>query len=215
MSFKSLGFQKTRIKNIFYGLVIGFIVMFLGFFSLLLFGQIIVKGYNNNIIEILTGIGLFIIVAITEELLVRGYVLNNLLGSINKYYALIISAIIFSALHLGNPHINLLSLINLFLAGVLLGLPYIYNKNLWFSIALHFSWNFCQGTVFGFNVSGNNFYSIILQRISHPNIWNGGSFGFEGSILCVLLQFLAICVVFIIFYHITDKILKKIPTQTK
>jgi hypothetical protein len=87
-------------------------------------------------------------------------------------------------MHGFNPNINLFSLTNLFLAGILLGISYIHTKNLWFPIALHFSWNLFQ-TMYGFNVSGQKSYSLIEFTISKNNIINGGDFGFEGSILSV------------------------------
>lgn len=198
-SFVSLGFQKTNLSDILIGLITGFTIMLLGFSTLLFFNQIKVVGHQFAFFDFVSGIGLFITVALMEELLVRGYVLNNLMSCMNKYSALIISAAIFSILHGANLNITLLSLINLFLAGTLLGLSYIYTKNLWLPIALHFSWNFFQGTVFGFNVSGNKFYSIIHQRTISDNIWNGGSFGFEGSVLCVIFQIIAIWVIYKLF----------------
>ena len=82
---------------------------------------------------------------------------------------------------------------------VLLGLSYIYTRNLWFPIALHFSWNFFQGTVFGFNVSGIDSYSIIEQEAIHDNLLTGGKFGFEGSIVSVLLHLVFILVIYKVF----------------
>jgi uncharacterized protein len=99
----------------------------------------------------------------------------------------------------GNANFTLLSMIDLFIAGFLSGLAYIYSKNLWFPIALHFSWNFFQGTIFGFNVSGKDTYSLIVTKDYSSNIWNGGGFGFEGSVLSIIFQFIAIVMVFLIF----------------
>lgn len=79
-------------------------------------------------------------------------------------------------------------------------LPYIYTKSLWLPIAMHFSWNFFQGTVFGYNVSGHITYSLIAQTRLADNIWNGGKFGFEGSVLSVVFQIIAILFLWW-FYH--------------
>lgn len=204
-SFVSLGFQKTSLKIIFIGLITGFIIMFMGFSALLFFNQIKIAGYQFAFFDFTISICLFTAVTFMEELLIRGYVLNNLMSCMNKYSALIISSIIFSILHGANLNITLLSLINLFLAGILLGVSYIYTKNLWFPIALHFSWNFFQGTVFGFKVSGIKFYSIIHQEILFKNIWNGGNFGFEGSVVCLVFQIIAILFIYRIFKD--DKIM--------
>ena len=67
-----------------------------------------------------------------------------------------------------------------------------YTKNLWFGLMLHFSWNFFQGPVYGFEVSGIKFSGIFQQSISGPDLWTGGVFGFEGSFLCSLLMLLAV-----------------------
>ena len=94
-------------------------------------------------------------------------------------------------MHAANPNIELIGFVDLFLAGILLGLSYIYTKNLWFPIALHFSWNFFQAH-FGFNVSGQDSYSFIEFTIPEANLLNGGAFGFEGSYLSIILQLFTI-----------------------
>lgn len=205
-SFLSLGFTKLFYKkDIYLGIVVGFLVMFLGFIFLLLLKQIDFLDFNYKPIDIILSIGIFIFVAITEETLCRGFIQGNLMISFNKYFALIISSLLFSLMHAGNDHINLIGFINLFIAGVLLGLPYMLTRNLWFPIALHFSWNFFQGSIFGFNVSGRDFYSLITIKENTATIWNGGLFGFEGSILAILFQIITIGIVFIIFKSRSSK----------
>lgn len=199
-SFTSLGFEKPFIKkDLFLGLTFGFFIMLLGFTCLILTKQIHFMGIQFRPVEFILSIGLFIFVAIAEELFLRGYILSNFMSSFNKYTALVISSLIFSLMHTLNPGFSLLSMIGLFMAGLLFGLSYIYTKNLWFPIALHFSWNFFQGTVFGFNVSGKDTYSLIITKENSFNIWNGGNFGFEGSILSILFLIFAIGIVFLIF----------------
>ena len=198
--FTSLGFNKSFfIKDIFVGLAFGFIIMLIGFACLFLTKQIIFLSIQFRPIELILSIGIFIFVAISEELFLRGYILNNLMTSFNKYIALLISSLLFSLLHATNPNFNLLSFIGLFIAGLFFGLAYIFTRSLWFPIALHFSWNFFQGTIFGFNVSGKDTYSLIVTKDNTLNIWNGGNFGFEGSILSIILQLIAIGIVFMIF----------------
>ncbi len=199
-SFRSLGFDKKFISNdLLIGILFGFFIMLLGFTSLILTKQIIFLAFQFRLGEFILSVGLFIFIAISEELILRGYILSNLMTSFNKYIALIISSVIFSLMHGANPDFNLLSMIGLFVAGLFFGLAYIYTKSLWFPIALHFSWNFFQGTIFGFNVSGKDTYSFIVTKENSFTIWNGGNFGFEGSILSILFQFFAIAIVFRIF----------------
>jgi membrane protease YdiL (CAAX protease family) len=200
MPFSSLGFEKGDIwKDILKGLALGFIIMLIGFTVLITTKQIEFVNTNFKLSSFFLSLTIYVFVAIYEEILMRGYILKNLMFSFNNYIALIISSVIFSLLHAGNPNVNLFSLFELFIAGILLGLPYILTKKLWFSIALHFSWNFCQGTIFGFNVSGQEHYTIIETKFSVATIWNGGDFGFEGSILSFFLQILAIVLIYYSF----------------
>jgi energy-coupling factor transporter transmembrane protein EcfT len=126
-------------------------------------------------------------VALIEELMFRGYLLNNLMHSLNKWLALLITAILFTLAHTDNPGVTILPVLNVFVAGVLLGINYIYTKNLWFSIFFHFIWNVFQGPVLGYDVSGIELQSLLQQNMEGPALLTGGAFGFEGSILCLAL----------------------------
>lgn len=141
---------------------------------------------------------IFLVVALTEEIFFRGYILRNLLYSFNKYTSLIFSSLIFALFHALNPNMNFITLISLFLSGLSLGITYIYTKNLWFPIALHFSWNFFQ-THLGFNVSGIDTYSIIEISIKEKSILNGGEFGFEGSILSLIFEAFILIVAYLYY----------------
>ncbi|MCF6212826.1 MAG: CPBP family intramembrane metalloprotease [Flavobacteriaceae bacterium] len=197
--FINLGFQtKDRVKEFFVGIGLGALIMVLGYFILIFLNQIHFQKLIFNPKEILLSILVFTVVAIMEESLVRGYILRNFMNSFNKYVALIITSLIFSLMHAANPNVDLFSLINLFIAGLLLGISYIYTKNLWFPIGLHLGWNLFQ-TLLGFNVSGQDFYSLVVHSISENNILNGGTFGFEGSILSIIAE--VICVIGIAYYY--------------
>jgi len=197
--FIDLGFHiKNRLKDFMVGILIGIVVMGLAYLLFLGLGQISFLTINFDIVEIVLSIIVFLMVAVMEEVLLRGYILKNFMLSFNKYIALILSSILFSFMHAANPNVDLLSLVNLFLAGILLGLSYIHTRNLWFPIALHLSWNLFQ-SLFGFNVSGKDFYSVINFKIIDNNLFNGGLFGFEGSIFCVITQI--VLIVSIVWYY--------------
>lgn len=184
--FLNLGFQyKNKGKDIFIGLLIGLLIMGFGYLILVSFNQIKFISITFFYSDFLIVFVIFLSVAFAEEALFRGYILRNLINSMNKNMALLVSAIIFTAMHALNQNITFIGLVSLFLAGILLGLPYIYTKNLWFPISLHFSWNFFQ-SLLGFNVSGKNSYSIVNFDLVEKNNLNGGDFGFEGSVLSVL-----------------------------
>jgi hypothetical protein len=185
-----LGFKiKGRLKEFNYGIILGFIIMSFAFLFLLLINEIVFVNSSFDFKKVILSIILFAGVSIFEEVIFRGYLLKNLLESFNPYVALFISAIFFSLIHGSNPNVTTLGLCNIFLAGFFLGASYVFTKNLWFPIALHFSWNFFQ-SMFGFKVSGLDSYSIIEFNIPENNMLNGGEFGFESSYLSVIILIL-------------------------
>ncbi len=211
-NFKEIGFQYFSLKDIFLGLILGFIIMLFGFLILIFLNQIKISPNIFKTSDLLLSFFSFVFVAFSEEIFIRGYILGNLLKCMNKYTALGISAVIFALMHAANPDMDLMSYINLFLAGLLLGAAYLHTKNLWFPIALHFSWNFFQGTIFGFNVSGNNGYSLIHQERFANNIINGGLFGFEGSIIAIIFQIISIPMIY--YYYKKNNAPKDLIPQT-
>ncbi len=182
-SFVSLGWKWKRFGFDFsIGSLIGIGLIALGFLIQWSIGLLTITDYTFNPHNFISALLLFTFVSISEELMVRGYILNNLMQSMNKYIALLISSLLFSVMHLGNPNVTFLSTLNIFLAGLILGVYYIHLKNLWFSIGMHLTWNFFQGPVFGYEVSGLDIKGIISQEIDGPDYLTGGAFGFEGSI---------------------------------
>lgn len=188
-SFASLGWSLAgRGKDIGVGLGLGLAIISFGFIVLYGIGFLQVVDVHFSIPTILFYLLLCTIISFSEELIMRGYILPNLMDSFDKYIALVISALLFGLLHVFNPSVTVISLINITLAGVLLGIYYIHQRNLWFPIALHFSWNFFQGPIFGFEVSGIDMQSVIQQEINGYPLLTGGEFGLEGSILITFIQ---------------------------
>ncbi len=192
-TFRSLGFKFEGFQNDFTrGLIFGAVLITTGF-SLLTFSDIIsIKDFHLDVPLLFGYLLFFAIGSLNEEIMIRGYILNNLIDSMNQYLALFISSLLFAVLHLANANVTLLSFVNILLAGLLLGIYYIHTRNLWLPIALHFSWNFFQGPVFGFEVSGVDIKGFIIQELSGGDLWTGGDFGFEGSLIATLLMLGAI-----------------------
>jgi membrane protease YdiL (CAAX protease family) len=134
----------------------------------------------------------FIFVALNEELFFRGYVISALKQTKSYPIIYIVSSLVFGFAHLGNPNVHLLGIVNVFLISFLFAYMFIQTKTLWMSMGYHLTWNFFQGNILGFNVSGtkgNGFFHIK----SSDNIWTGGSFGIEASVwttVVILLGFL-------------------------
>ncbi|HSH50116.1 MAG TPA: type II CAAX endopeptidase family protein [Bacteroidales bacterium] len=188
-SILSLGFNiKGRFRDIVAGFLLGFILQGLGFIILYYSNQLTVTEIVFNANAFLGSLLMFIIVGVVEESVMRGYILCNLMEHMkNRYLALLISALIFAVFHGLNPNITVIGLINLILAGFVLGIAYIHTRNLWFPIFLHISWNFFQGPVFGFEVSGMDTKAIINHDVIGNDLITGGRFGFEGSILITII----------------------------
>jgi membrane protease YdiL (CAAX protease family) len=143
---------------------------------------------------ILTPVLFFLIVAITEELVFRGYFLLNIaegfnLKRVNPRSALIaawlLTSAIFAVAHAANPNATVVSTLNILLAGLWFGLPFVLTGSLAISIGVHFTWNLFQGNVFGFPVSGTIFIPTTFVAIEQagPTAWTGGLFGPEGGLL--------------------------------
>ncbi len=161
--------------------------------TLLLNGASIVGVHFRGAVLLQTWI-FFFFVAAFEETMCRGFLLGRMMDAgVNKFLALVISSAVFSLMHLANPNFAVLPFINLLLAGILLGSAYIYTRNLWFAIMLHWFWNWLQGPVLGFEVSGNEFgESLLILETTDNVLLNGGPFGFEGSLMCTLLMLVSI-----------------------
>lgn len=186
--FINLGFYfKNLWKDLAMGVLLGFLIMASGYLTLVYFGLIVFEAIVFEGYELLLTFLVFLFVAVSEEMLFRGYILRNLATSSNRSLALVLSSLLFAFFHSANPNLTWISYTNLFLAGILLGLLYLITKNLWFPIGLHLGWNFFQ-TFFGFKVSGIEAYSSIQFKMIEKNMFNGGDFGFEGSILSILIQ---------------------------
>lgn len=142
---------------------------------------------------------IMIVVSFAEEMVFRGYILNNLMQSMPKQAALYTSAVLFAVFHSLNPNFNLIAFINIFIAGVLLGCNYIYTRNLWFAIFFHFSWNFFQGPILGFEVSGLELPALLEQNLKGSILLTGGDFGLEASWLATFTMALMTIVLFLVF----------------
>ena len=202
--FVALGFQTHKRQREFWtGIAIGFLIMLTGYSILYFSSEITVIATDLDATKLIQSLVFFSIIAVVEESIFRGYILRNLMLSMPKYIALSASALVFALMHAFNPNVSGFALFNIFLAGILLGLSYVHTKNLWFPIALHLSWNLFQ-SLFGFNVSGQGFYSVVKIQVDQANGLNGGAFGFEGSYIAVIAQLITIAAI-AIYYNFKRK----------
>jgi uncharacterized protein len=170
------------------GTLLGASLLSIGFICLQWGGWVIIDNIQLNGLSLFVSFLMYISVAITEELVCRGVILSLLQDSLSRWVALLITSLLFGVLHLFNPNVTWISLFNISISGVLMGISYLYNRNLMFPIGLHFGWNYFQGSIFGFEVSGNAQQGLIQQHIVGNILLNGGEFGFEGSIFALPLM---------------------------
>ncbi len=188
-----MGFiAKGWITGLLHGFVIGAVSIGLLFAILLLVGQAKVSGVDMDKLLSFTMLIEFFsvgIMAFSEEVLMRGYLMTALKPTRNKWIIFLAPSLLFSLFHLMNPGVTLLSFLNIFLAGMLFAYMFIKSGKLWLSSGFHIAWNFFQGDICGMNVSGNIQTAVFETRLGTNELLTGGNFGPEGGILvtCILL----------------------------
>lgn len=130
------------------------------------------------------GLVIFIIIGLCEELHSRGYHLQNLAEGASLFWGVVLSSAIFALLHGLNPDFSLAALVGLFFSGLFLAYGYVRTRQLWLPIGLHIGWNFFEGVVFSFPVSGlTGFPRLLLHQVTGPSLITGGRFGPEAGLI--------------------------------
>ncbi|MEZ7577183.1 type II CAAX endopeptidase family protein [Streptococcus sp. 27098_8_177] len=133
----------------------------------------------------------------TEEVATRGWLLTRIAARTNLPLAIAISSSLFGILHMGNAGVTFLSVLNIVLDGVLAGLLLVYTDSIWLVVAQHGTWNYVQGNLLGFQVSGTGADASIFSFTvgSGPDWLTGGAFGAEGSIITTLVLLVSLVIV--------------------
>ena len=189
-SFASLGFQRRRgwLREVAFGLALGLVLMGGIFLVEWGCGWLAFEGFawgseplGGVLLSLLAHIAFFAPAAIEEEVAFRGYVLQNLREGWGIVPAVLLSSAIFGLFHSLNPHVSPLALADIALGGVVFSCAYLATGSLWLPMAFHFAWNFFQGPVFGFPVSGIAVEGLLATRVGE-SIVTGGPFGPEGGL---------------------------------
>ena len=190
---KSRNFVKEYGRGLFVGLL-----MFSSSIGLLaLFGFVTIEANSLEQINWMTlqGAGLlfvaWVVQGAAEEVLTRGFLLPILSRRYGTLTGILLSSMLFALLHLLNPNVSLIAMLNLFLFGVFAALYVLYERGLWGIFAIHTIWNWAQGNLYGFEVSGMEIHSAIIINLKEigPDWFTGGLFGPEGgaAVTAVLL----------------------------
>ena len=148
----------------------------------------------------------FVIQGAAEEILARGFLLPIVGTRFGVFWGILLSSMVFSLLHLLNPNLNWLAVLNLFLFGLFAALFALWEENLWGICGVHTAWNWTQGCFFGLFVSGVQVQTSLFQsQITGPSWWNGGNFGPEGGLATTLVLSLGIVFLTWRLIHNADK----------
>jgi uncharacterized protein len=175
-------------KNAFTGFFTGFLVL-----SVVILVMYFGKAYTilsiNPVSFLIPALAIGIASAVFEEILFRGIIFRITEQKLGSVWALVISSSLFGFAHLANDNSTVFSAIAIVIeAGLLLGAAYIYSKNLWLPIFIHFAWNFSEGGIYGAIISGNGLKkSWISSKIAGNDLLTGGAFGPENSLQAVIL----------------------------
>jgi membrane protease YdiL (CAAX protease family) len=160
-------------------------------------GTLVTRSQTGHIaVALVVSTVTFLLVSAQEELMCRGYVLTNLAEGLHwrrngPRWAIVLStllsAALFGALHLLNPHTSSMSSLSAFLGGIVLALGYVLTGELAIPIGFHTTWNLFQANVFGFPVSGEDFSSATLFATERtgPDLLVGDAFGPESGLLII------------------------------
>lgn len=182
------------------GLLITFIAMVSIFLVELLLGGIRIAAVPFDLTTLDDNLPILIVGAVFEEVFFRSLLLSGLVVILGqrKWLAILISAAVFGLVHLGNPGASYITAFGNALGGVIYGIAFVGGKNIWLPLGLHFSWNFSQGPLLGFPVSGTDMGGLLGQEHIGPDLLTGGAYGPEGGLVGMVFRFVIMAMV--IFY---------------
>jgi membrane protease YdiL (CAAX protease family) len=138
----------------------------------------------------------FLLVAVGEEMLFRGFVLRQLQRGLGAWAAIAISGGLFGVFHLATPDASRVSTAVISLSGVLFAVLVVRTGSLWCSMGLHAGWNWFEGFVWGQPVSGKlTGVTMLKSDVYGDSIWTGGRYGPEASIPIAIVLIAAIVLV--------------------
>ncbi|MCU9533955.1 CPBP family intramembrane glutamic endopeptidase [Streptococcus sp. CSL10205-OR2] len=190
---QGIGFTKTKaFQSFLSGWGIGTLMMFICVFLMFLFGGLTFTGYQLSptlIVQFLILMIAWTVQGSAEEILARGWLFSSISTRYPVFMGLIVSSLFFTILHLGNDHLSVIPILDLFLFGVLAALYMLKTNDIWGVSGIHAAWNCFQGSFFNFNVSGSQTSQAFVKVSVHGPDWlTGGDFGVEGSVFSLLVQ---------------------------
>ncbi|MFA6276599.1 MAG: type II CAAX endopeptidase family protein [Pedobacter sp.] len=178
--------KEKSVSGFLKGSLIGFLLIAFCVSLLLLNGNVVFSVAKISILLFFGYLLFFIIVAVFEELMFRSFPLYILAERYPISLTIILNSVLFGFIHLANPGFNAVAMLNITLAGALFSIYTLQKRNVSWAVGIHFGWNFTQGILLGYKVSGTDTPGILLAKPVGQNYFSGGSFGIEGSIFCTI-----------------------------
>jgi len=194
-------FNFSWLRQLITGLIIGATLMIFPAVILTVSGFAHWQINDLSFSTVISGLAVFVGVAIAEECLFRGFLFQRLIESLGEWPAQLIIAGMFLLTHINNPGMTgttkIFASLNIFIASIMFGLAFIKTKSLAMPLGLHFMANFMQGAVLGFGVSGESEQSLFKAITEKCPTWlSGGAFGLESSILGLITVILVTIAVY-------------------
>jgi membrane protease YdiL (CAAX protease family) len=174
-------------------------------------------GVSRVAITLAFSAALFIVAALAEEALFRGYPLQTLTRAKLAWLGVLLTSVPFAAIHLKNPNAGgILAFANTALAGVWLSVAYLRTRSLWFPLGVHWAWNWALGAVFGLPVSGITKIApnpLLVGTDLGPAWLTGAAYGIEGGIACTIALVVSTLFIWRTRLVSADGDLKKLTSQ--
>ncbi len=194
-------------------LFLGFGISALAWAGIFLFewvlGAIRIEQVRPDVGALAETLGILIAYAAYEEVMFRVLILCGMIALFRRpWLAVALSAVMFGLVHLNNPDATALGLASNMLGGVMYGAAFVRTGRIWMPIGLHTAWNWMQGPVFGFNVSGASEWSdkLVHQVAVGSDLITGGAYG-EGSVVVIAFRFVVIALVILATYRVAKSVM--------
>lgn len=125
--------------------------------------------------------------ALAEEVVCRGYLLMVIRDCVGTRAAVVITSLMFGALHIPNPGATPASVLAVVLAGLLLATVRIRFDSLYAAWMTHLAWNWVMAVPFHALVSGIRFEAPGYRSLAVGPAWlSGGEWGPEGGVIAAI-----------------------------
>ena len=188
--FAKLSFRRSG-RAVLLGIAAGLGMNLLSALIAMLSGDLAVRFNGASLLWMLAALPAVLIQSAAEELMTRLFLFQKLRRAYRSPLpAILCSGLLFSLLHVFNPGVTVLALVNITLIGFFYALVIYYFDAFWFAAFHHTMWNYTQNFLIGLPNSGlNPAFSLFSIRSAVPDVsfFYDPFFGVEGTLLTSLI----------------------------